>query len=263
MFHVFLAESRKLRRPTLLYSTMLMVAGISALFTALLYLLINSRDGNGRRGASISALTLSRSNGLVSGFTSTVTLLGIVALCIFAAQTAQEYTFGTLRNLLVRQPSRMKILLGKYLSMAFFALVMDFLSLIVSVGLSYALAGHAHVSTSAWSSAAGLHALVQGFGNVFIATIGFGTLGMILGLLLRSPISSIAIGVIWVLIIESLLSAVIKNADRWLPGALIGAVGNGGDVGLSYSRSLGLSILYLLAGSAVVAYLFKRRDVAN
>ncbi len=263
MFHVFLAETRKLRRPTLLFSTILLVLAISGLFTSLLYLLINSRDGNGRRGQSITALTLSKSNGLVSGFVSTATLLGVVALCIFAAQTAQEYTFGTLRNLLVRQPSRMKLLMGKYLSMIFFALIMDFLSLIVSVSISYGLAGHAHVSTVAWSTAAGFHALAQSFWNVFLATIGFGTFGMILGLLLRSPISSIAIGVIWVLIVESLLGAVVKGADKWLPGTLIGAVGNGGDAGLTYSRSLGVSLAYLVVGSAVVALLFKRRDVAN
>jgi ABC-type transport system involved in multi-copper enzyme maturation permease subunit len=263
MFHVFLAESRKLRRPTLLFSTLLTVVGISGLFTSLLFLLINSRSGNGRRGELINASTLSLPNGLVVGFTSTVTLLGVVALCIFAAQTAQEYTFGTLRNLLVRQPSRMKILLGKYLSMALFALVMDVLSLIVSVALSYGLAGHAHVSTSAWSTGAGFQALAQGFGNVFLATMGFGTLGMILGLLLRSPISSIAIGVIWVLIVENLLTLVIKDANLWLPGSLIGAVGNGGDIGITYPHALLFSALYLLVGAGIVSVLFKRRDVAN
>lgn len=263
MIRVFLAESRKLRRPTLIFSTILTVLGISGLFTSLLFLLIKSKDGNGRRGQSITAQTLSLPNGGVSGFTSTATLLGIVALCIFAAQTAQEYTFGTLRNLLVRQPSRMKILLGKYLSMAFFALIMIFLSLMVSVGISYLLSSRAHVSTALWSSATGWHALVEAFGNVFLATIGFGTFGMILGLLLRSPITSIAIGVIWLLIIESLLSVVVKNSSRWLPGQLIGAVGNGGSLGISYQRGLLLGGGYLLVGAAVVSVLFKRRDVAN
>ena len=61
------------------------------------------------------------SSGVVFGFQQVATLLGIIALCVFAAQTAQEYTYGTLRNLLVRQPSRMKVLTGKFLSMAVFA----------------------------------------------------------------------------------------------------------------------------------------------
>jgi ABC-2 type transport system permease protein len=80
MIRVFLAESRKLRRPTLILSTILTVLGISGLFTSLLFLLIKSQNGNGRRGQSITAKTLSLPNGGVSGFTSTATLLGIVAL---------------------------------------------------------------------------------------------------------------------------------------------------------------------------------------
>jgi ABC-2 type transport system permease protein len=263
VLRVFLAEIRKLRRPTLLFSTLAAVLGISGLFTSLLYLLINSRDGNGRKGERITALVLSQPNGVVSGFTSTATLLGIVALCIFAAQTAQEYTFGTLRNLLVRQPSRLKILGGKYLSMALFALIMIALSLIVSVSISFALAGHAHVSTKLWATHAGVHAIATAFGNMCLSAICFGTFGMILGLVLRSPISSIAIGVIWVLIVELLLTVVIKHADHWLPGQLFGIIGAGGQDDISYRHSLTFSALYLVVAGGIATVLFKIRDVAN
>ncbi len=263
MIHVIIAESRKLRRPTLLFSTMAITVVLSGLFTSLLFLLINSKDGNGKRGQMISPASLSLPNGVVTGFTSTATLLGIVALCIFAAQTAQEYTFGTLRNLLVRQPSRMKILGGKYISMIIFAIVMDVLSLIISVIASYALAGHAHVTTVLWSSGAGYREIGHAFLNVLITTLGFGTLGMILGLALRSPISSIAIGVIWVLIVENLLALAVKKSGPWLPGYLISNVAEGGSVDISYQRGLLLGGAYLLVGGAVVSYLFKKRDVSN
>jgi ABC-2 type transport system permease protein len=263
VIRVFFAEARKLRRPTLVLSTMLAVVGISGLFTALLYLLINSRSGNGREGRSITSNVLSLANGSVTGFTSTATLLGIVALCIFAAQTAQEYTFGTLRNLLVRQPSRMKILSGKYLSMALFALAMDLMAFLISVGISYGLSGKAHVSTAQWSTAAGIHAMAEAFGNVYLATLGFGTLGMILGLLLRSPISSVAIGSIWFLIVESLLSIVVKHLNMWLPGQLISAISVGGGAGITYRHALVFSALYLVGGATLVSILFKRRDVSN
>lgn len=263
VLRVFLAEVRKLRRPTLLLSTLAAVLGISGLFTSLLYLLINSRDGNGRDGQRITTLVLSQPNGVVSGFTSTATLLGVVALCIFSAQTAQEYTFGTLRNLLVRQPSRLKILGGKYLSMALFAFIMIVLSLIVSVSISFALAGHAHVSTKLWTTHAGIHAILNAFGNMCLAAVCFGTFGMILGLVLRSPISSIAIGVIWVLIVELLLTLVIKHADRWLPGQLFGTIGAGGMEGISYRHAVTFSLVYLVVAGGLATGLFKGRDVAN
>ena len=140
MFNVVKAELRKLRRPTLFLGTMGAVVFFSGLFSALLYLLIDSPQGNADRGQTISREVLSLASGGVQGFSSVGGFLGIIALCVFAAQTAQEYTYGTLRNLLIRQPSRMKILAGKLISMMIFALAMIILSAIVSLGTSVILA---------------------------------------------------------------------------------------------------------------------------
>ena len=92
---------------------------------------------------------------------------------------------------------------------------------------------------------------------------------MILGLLLRSPISSIAIGVIWILIVENLLTAVVGGIDKYLPGQLLTAVSTGGSISfdgtevMSYKYALAGSALYVVSGAILVSILFKRRDVAN
>ena len=263
MLRVIAAELRKLRRPSLSLSTILTVIGTSSLVTSLLFLLIDSPQGNAREGQRISRDILQLPSGVVIGFNNSATLLGIVALCIFAAQTAQEYTYGTLRNLLVRQPSRMKILFGKLAAMKIFAIVMVIFSAVISIGLSYALAPTAKVSTTLWTNADGQLAIKQGLFNVLISTIGFGLFGMILGLLFRSPISSISIGVIWILIIEGLLSAVVKNIDKYFPGQLLSIVAVGGTEKISYKYALFSSYSILLSGLVIVAFLFKRRDVAN
>lgn len=263
MLRVIRAELRKLKRPSLSLSTILTVIGTSSLVTSLLFLLIDSPQGNAREGQRISREILQLPSGVVVGFNNSATLLGVVALCIFAAQTAQEYTYGTLRNLLVRQPSRMKILFGKLAAMKLFAIAMVFFSAIVSIGLSYALAPTAKVSTSLWTNSDGRLAIQQGLLNVLISTIGFGLFGMILGLLFRSPISSISVGVIWILIIEGLLSAVVKNIDKYFPGQLLSIVAVGGTEKISYKYALFGSYSILLSGLILVAFLFKRRDVAN
>ena len=263
MLRVIAAELRKLRRPSLSLSTILTVIGTSSLVTSLLFLLIDSPQGNAREGQRISRDILQSPSGVVIGFNNSATLLGIVALCIFAAQTAQEYTYGTLRNLLVRQPSRMKILFGKLAAMKIFAIVMVIFSAVISIGLSYALAPTAKVSTTLWTNTDGQLAIKQGLLNVLISTIGFGLFGMILGLLFRSPISSISIGVIWILIIEGLLSAVVKNIDKYFPGQLLSIVAVGGTEKISYKYALFSSYSILLTGLVIVAFLFKRRDVAN
>jgi ABC-type transport system involved in multi-copper enzyme maturation permease subunit len=263
MFKVMWAELVKLRRPSLSLSTIAAVTFITGLITSLLYLLVDSPTGNAREGARISREVLQLPSGLSLSFSNAAGLLGIVALCVFAAQTAQEYTYGTLRNLLVRQPSRMKILFGKLGAMKLFAIVMVTLSAILGFTLSYILAGVKNVSTTAWGTSDAKADALRTFINVLISTIGFGIFGMILGLLFRSPISAISIGVIWNLIIEGLLSVFIDGLTKYFPGQLLSVVAQGGTKDISYKYALFTSYGILLSGLAIVAFLFKRRDVSN
>jgi ABC-type transport system involved in multi-copper enzyme maturation permease subunit len=262
MLRVIYAEARKLRRPTLALSTTAIVAGLSVLFTSLVYLRINSGH-NTRRGEFISAAQLSQASGMVYGFKLVSAFLGLVALCIFASQTAQEYTYGTLRNLLVRQPARMKILIGKFISMSVFAIFMVSVTALITIAASYLLAPGAKVTTSQWATSSGLALLAHTFINVLLSTIGFGLFGMILGLLFRSPITAISIGVLWNLILENILSAALSGSAKWLPGQNISNIAEGGTVDISYSHSIAMSAAYLALGCVIVATLFKKRDVAN
>ena len=260
---VFRAEWRKLRRPTAFLGTMLVSAGLTGLVTSLLFLLIDSPQGNSDRGNMISREILQLPSGLTIGFSNAAGLLGIVALCVFAAQTAQEYTYGTLRNLLVRQPRRLQLLLGKYLSMASFAIVMVILAAVVSMSLAFGLSGKAKVATDAWITSDALQELAKTFGNVLLSVIAFGTIGMILGLLLRSPISAISLGVIWLLIVENILVAVKSSLGTWMPGILISTIAVGGTDDISYTHSITMVTIYLVVSTAIVVTLFKRRDVSN
>jgi len=260
---VFKSEWRKLRRPTLFLGTMLASAGLTGLVTSLLFLLIDSPQGNSDRGNVISRELLQLPSGLTVGFSNAAGLLGIVALCVFAAQTAQEYTYGTLRNLLVRQPRRLQLLIGKYVSMASFAIVMVILAAVVSMSLAFGLSGKAKVETDAWVTSDALQEMAKTFGNVLLSVIAFGTVGMILGLLLRSPISAISLGVIWLLIVENILIAVKASLGKWMPGNLMSTIAVGGTDDVSYSHSITMIAIYLIVSTAIVITLFKRRDVSN
>lgn len=263
MLNVIQSELRKLRRPTLFLGTMGAVLFFSALFSALLYLLIDSPQGNADRGQVISREVLALASGGAQGFASVGGFLGIIALCVFAAQTAQEYTYGTLRNLLVRQPSRMKILAGKLIAMKVFALAMITLAALVSLTTSALLAPTVDVSTDLWFTSAGLEFVYTTFINVTISVVGFGIVGMVLGLLLRSPISAISFGVLWLLIVENLLIAVRNSLQSWLPGSQLSIIATGGNADVSYTHALTVGGLYVLVGAIVASILFVRRDVAN
>jgi hypothetical protein len=152
--------------------------------------------------------------------------------------------------------------------MKLFALLMIVLSAVVSIGASVILAPGAEVSTDLWFGADGRHAIFTTFINVTVSVIGFGTIGMVLGLLLRSPISAISFGVLWLLIVENLLIAVKNSWEKWLPGAQLNAIASGGgptgrSVGIEYSQALLVGGIYVAVGAAIASFLFVRRDVAN
>lgn len=263
MIRVFFAEWRKLRRPSLFIGTMAAIMGASALVTSLLFLLIDSAQGNAREGQVITRASLELPQGLSIGFSSSAGLLGLVALCIFASQTAQEYTHGTLRNLLVRQPRRLTLLLGKFLAMCLFAVISVILSAIVSITLAFALSGRAKVVTTAWSTSDARIGVLHTFVNVLVSVVASGTIGMILGLFLRSPISAISIGVAWLLVVENIIAATVKHSGKWMPGQLINTIAAGGDFNASYSHALLVLSGYLAVGVFAASVLFRRRDVTN
>jgi len=264
MIRVALGELRKLRRPTLSIPTFAIISALSTFFTWWVFHSVGNGH-NGQRGESISSTTLSTPVGFAYGFTIMSFFLGMAAFSIFASQTANEYTLGTLRNLLVRQPSRVKLLAGKFLAMSTFALIMNTFAAFTSFITGYLMAGQAKVNTHSWFTSAGLSHFGKSYLNIFISVIAFGTIGMAVGIILRSPISSLAIGLIWFVIVENILGGLITSTVKWLPGQNLMLVGDGGQAGstISYSHALGLSALYLLVLIALSGTLFKRRDVAS
>ena len=263
MWNVFRAELTKLRRPSLSLSTIAAVTFVTGLVTSLLFLLVDSPEGNGERGVRIGRDVLALPTGVSISFSNAAGLLGIVALCIFAAQTAQEYTYGTLRNLLVRQPRRLVLLMGKYAAMKSFALLFVIVNAVISIAISIYLSDRAKVSTDLWFTSDGWSAIAHTLVNVYISIVFYAVIGIALGILLRSPISAISIALVWLLILENLIGAVKPVTLDWMPGNQLATIAQGGTPLLSYSHALILGSSYVLLALVVSSYLFTKRDVAN
>jgi hypothetical protein len=263
MIKIFFAEWRKLRRPTLLIGTFAAALFFNALISSFIYLMIDSPQGNSDRGQSVGREVLGLANGSVTGFASIGGLLGIIALCVFAAQSAQEYTYGTLRNLLVRQPRRLVLLAGKYGAMKAFALLLTVVNAVVSIAISVYLSDRANVSTDLWFTSEGWSAIAHTLVNVYISIVFFAIIGISLGILLRSPISAISIALVWILILENLIGAVKPVTLDWMPGNQLSVIAQGGTPDLSYSHAMILGSSYVLLALVLSSFLFKKRDVAN
>jgi hypothetical protein len=147
--------------------------------------------------------------------------------------------------------------------MVIFALAMITISAIVSIGISTILAPTIDVSTDMWFSSAGIEFIYTTFVNVVISVVGYGIIGMVLGLLLRSPISAISFGVLWLLIVETLLIAVKNSLQFWMPGYQLSTIASGGSADVTYTHALTVGGLYVGVGAIIASILFVRRDVAN
>jgi ABC-type transport system involved in multi-copper enzyme maturation permease subunit len=204
---------------------------------------------------------LAQPNGLIHGVNRAAVLLGVVAFGIAATQIASEYSLGTLRQLLVRQPRRPILLAGKFLAVVSFMLGAVVFSSVVATVAAFVMAHVRHVPTAAWTSSAGISDLTRALGDLLLATVGFTILGLAVGLLFRSSVIAVIVGFAYLLPVEAVVTRIAPHAATWLPGQLLQAVAAGGVSPDGFSHSLILSLVYLLIAGVVATVVFVRKDV--
>jgi ABC-2 type transport system permease protein len=253
----FRSEWVKLKRPNLLVGTYAGLAVAASLFAVLLFAQAPATGG----GDLPSLVQLAQPNGLIHGVNRAAVLLGVVAFGIAATQIASEYSLGTLRQLLVRQPRRVVLLAGKFLAVLAFMLgAVVFASLVATVA-AFVMAHARHVPTGAWTSGTGITDLTRALGELLLATVGFTIFGLVVGLLFRSSVIAIIVGFAYLLPFEAVVTRIVPSTASWLPGQLLQAVATGGQEAAGFARSLILSAVYLVAAGLVATVVFVRRDV--
>lgn len=253
----FRSEWTKLRRPTLLWSTYVGLAAAASLFCVLLFTQAPKTSG----GDLPSLHQLGEPNGLVHGLDRATILLGVVAFGIAAAQMAGEYSLGTLRQLLVRQPRRLVLLGGKYLAVVTFLVGALIFAAVVAFAVAVVMAHGRHVPTAAWFSGPGIGDLTRALGDLVLAVVGYATLGLAAGLFLRSAVFAVIAGFAWLLAIESIVVRIVGGAAGWLPGNLLVTVGQGGTSSVGFGRALVTAAVYLVVAAGLAAVTFSRQDV--
>ena len=255
MWGAFTSEWTKLRRPTLFFSTFLGLAFAASLFVILMF---SQATAN---GGLVTLHQLAQPNGLVIGVARASMLLGVVAFGIAASQVASEYSLGTLRQLLVRQPRRAVLLAGKMLGTITFLVLALCFAAVVALIVAVVAAQSRHVPTSAWFTGTGLGDLFRELGDLALATIGYSILGMALGQFVRSAVFAVIVGFAWLVAVENIVTRIVPSTEQWLPGASITAVASGGVEGVGYAHGMILGAVYVVVAVAAAMTVFLRRDV--
>jgi ABC-type transport system involved in multi-copper enzyme maturation permease subunit len=265
MTRMFRAELLKLRRRRIYVAA----AAGSLLFALIATLAVvlsaePARPGAGPAGRGGPTLdSLSGAGGIAESFSTGVSFLGILVLVLFVANFGTEFSQGTFRTLLMRQPHRIGTLAGKMAALLLFAAAVLALTEVVSIAIALVLAPTQDIATSSWLTLDGLGEAASAYGSALLGVGAWATLGATLAVLLRSVPLALGVGVAWAGPFEHIVSDVWAAAFQWFPGLLLEswAVGGTGDVSASHAALM--ITLYVGAAAAVAALAFRRRDLAG
>ncbi len=244
------------RRNTLLGFGGAMV-GLTVLFTALAFLSVGGANvdlDGGQTEAFVTAVVLSSSDGATFAITNLASMLGVVALALFASNMAGEFNKGTIRMLFVTEPNRIKVLAGKLAALASFMVVGLAAAMTASIGIGALLSPGAGVDTSAWWSSEGLAAIGTTYLNIVCAVLIPGLIGATLAVLTRSVAIAISVGAAYFILGEALVAGFWDSLGSWGPSAVANALAVGGTGGAGMMGGAAPVIAYATAGALAVGY---------
>lgn len=262
MIRAFRAELRRLRRRRVFAVT----AAASIVFAAVgaLVVLVSAEPAatnRGGRGPTLEALATA--GGGTEVFTTAVSFAGTFLFVVFAGAIAAEFSRGTIRTMLLRQPSRVRLLAGKMAGLiAFSAAVLAGTEALTWVAARL-LAPSQNLDAGQWVSMAGVGAGIVDYAAVLVWVSGYALLALALAVLVRSVPLTLAIGIAWAGPFEHLLQDAWAPASRIFPGLLLEAFAAGGTSEVTVGAALVGVIGYGAVAALVAGTDFSRRDVAG
>lgn len=265
MTAAFFAELRKLRRPRVVFGIGGLMVALGVLATVLAFATAKSAPqafNADRPGAiELGLRQLAHSNGATRGFAIGSGFGGVVVLVLFAVSVAGEFSGGTIRNLLLLEPRRLRLLAGKVGALLLFVTLGFVAAEAISIASAYVLAAARGVPTHEWLTASGFSTSMSALGNAVLAGAGWGLLGAAVGVIVRSVPAALAVALAWVMPLENILYRSWSGAAHWFPGLLLQGLGAGTGGSLGWSRTAVTLAIYLVMLSTIAAASFVRRDV--
>ena len=261
MTRAFRAELVKLLRRRVLLGTAAacLVFGMGA--TSLI-LAAATPAASAQRGGPVPTVEgLAVAGGGTDLFRVAMAFAGTFVFVVFVGAMAAEFSRGTFRTMLLREPRRVRLLAGKLAAMLAFAAAALALTETLAWATALWRAPGAGVDTSAWTSGAGLGAALTDYGAVLLWVTGYAVLGTTLAVLLRSVPVALGAGIAWAGPVEHIVGDAWAPAGRAFPGLLLETFVAGGSADVSAGRALATVAAYALVAAVAAGAVFARRDI--
>jgi len=208
----------------------------------------------------ITVAMLEASDGMFAGLQTLLSMLGIVALVIWATAVTSDYASGLIRLLVQAEPRRGRLLGGKVVALTAFTCVATLVTTMVVLPFAPGIASMAGVSTGAWSADM-VRTVLEGYLQLTLSVLLWGVVGLFVGMVTRSSGLSIAIGIGYLMVFEGLAQMVLDSAGKWLPGSAFAAIASGGSADMTFATAVIVSAAYAVAALVIAAVSFRRRDI--
>ena len=260
--NVVRAELATLGRPRVLVTTALATAAF-AVVTTLATFLSAEPAPEPRQGRGATLASLAEPGGGTEAFSLGIGFVGLLVLVAFIARLAGEFSHGTLRTVLMKDPRRLRVVLGKHAALLVFMAAVLLLAEALTFAASAVIAPTQNVDTASWY---GLDSIVDAAGDYAAALAGssaWALYGMTLALLLRSVAIAVGVGVAWAGPLEHITAESWRSAERWFPGLQLETLAAGGTSDLSYERALLLTGISASLAVAAALDTLCRRDISG
>jgi hypothetical protein len=187
--------------------------------------------------------------------------VGFLVFVTFIALIATEFSGGTFRALLLRDPHRLRVIAGLLAGVLVVAAAVVALAEAFTFALSLVVASTDGISTADWFSLDGLGAGLRDYATVLAGVAGWAVFGTTLAVIFRSAPVALGVGFAWAGPFENIIVDSWPTGFRVFPGQVLASLIQGGTTELGIGRAALTAVIYTGVAAAVTLALVSRRDV--
>ena len=252
---------RLVRRRTVL----LVIAGSVLFGTISTLTVLSSAEEAGapsrRGGATVAALE--GAGGGTEAFAVGASFLGFFVFVTFISLLATELSGGTFRALLLRDPHRLRVIVGKLAGILLVAAGAVAVAELATFVLSLLMAPSQGITTSSWLGSDSIGAALRDYATVLSGVVGWAVFGTMLAVIFRSAPLALGVGFAWAGPIENIVVDSWPTGYRVFPGQVLGSLIRGGTIELGVGRAASTAVLYTAVAALVALAVTSRRDVTG
>ena len=217
--------------------------------------------GPGLAGRAVTLETLTGHGGGTQAFATAASFVGFFIFVTFIALMGSEFSGGTFRALLLRDPRRLRVLVGHLLGVLVVAAGIAAAAEVLTFVFSIPMAAARDVPTSEWLSLTGAGDALRNYVTVMAGVVGWAVFGTTLAVVFRSAPIALGIGFVWAGPFEHLVAGAWNAGNRWFPGLVLQSLIAGGTNDLALGRAVVTGIVYVAVAAVVSLSLTATRDV--